>query len=659
MNFIINQDLYNNNNTIYKFNGVYRIDSKKNGYPLFADNDRLKFTRKKEGKEEGFRIIPSDYSNLYFIESKPFNRRLTIKDIDEISLLEKHGSEILEEVYWNIIQINDKEFLIQNNYSKNFIEIIEKSYHEYYPKCSKNLTEITEKNKIQLEQVSDSFKFTFFKLCEEVQLKPEHIEIIEKEPIDVVIKYIDLSDKSLNREGIKQTKKDEENEELRYSVRSILENIPWIRKIFILMPNEKVKYFKPIEEIKDKFVYVNDKEYLGFDSANSNAFQYNLYNMKKFGISDNFLLMDDDCFFGKPINKSQFFYYDEEKRKVLPSVVTDEFTELIKEEVLNEYNKLSRRRFRIKLQSFFGWKLSQLTAFKLLLEEFESPLVNAGFNHNAIPLNIDDMKEIYEFIKNKYHNANDTLYSKERTSYDLQPQSLFNSYLLNVKKRKVNSIPWVYFDLGALEGKNFNIEMFVINTSGDRIYHENQYLYAKKVLKEKFDKPTPYEIIIDNNLKDISINNNNNNLTDNDRSINSTQILQKSDDSFNKLNEDYQKLVESYKKMNETFQQKSIELNNKIESLVNQINIITNESEKRNNFLIKENSEKKYNDLLFYFKIVIIFLIIVVFGFIINIIYCICSKKEKNSEIYQIPTTIDIDKKHNESNAEEENINFK
>ena len=77
MNFIINQDLYNNNNnnTIYKFNAVYRIDSKKNGYPLFADNDRLKFTRKKEGKEEGFRIIPSDYSNLYFIESKPFNRR--------------------------------------------------------------------------------------------------------------------------------------------------------------------------------------------------------------------------------------------------------------------------------------------------------------------------------------------------------------------------------------------------------------------------------------------------------------------------------------------------------------------------------------------------------------------------------------------------------
>ena len=38
--------------------------------------------------------------------------------------------------------------------------------------------------------------------------------------------YIDLSDKTLNREGIKQINKDEDNEELRYSVRSILKYIP-------------------------------------------------------------------------------------------------------------------------------------------------------------------------------------------------------------------------------------------------------------------------------------------------------------------------------------------------------------------------------------------------------------------------------------------------
>ena len=112
-------------------------------------------------------------------------------------------------------------------------------------------------------------------------MKKENIwNIVEKEPIDVFIKYIDLSDKTLNRTGIKQIYKDEDNEELWYSVRSILKNIPWVRKIFIVMPNKNVRYFKPIEEINDKIVYVNDKDFLGYDSANIFAFSFSLYKME-------------------------------------------------------------------------------------------------------------------------------------------------------------------------------------------------------------------------------------------------------------------------------------------------------------------------------------------------------------------------------------------
>ena len=38
--------------------------------------------------------------------------------------------------------------------------------------------------------------------------------LIEKEPIDVLIKYIDLKDPDLNRNGIHQIDKDYDNEEL-------------------------------------------------------------------------------------------------------------------------------------------------------------------------------------------------------------------------------------------------------------------------------------------------------------------------------------------------------------------------------------------------------------------------------------------------------------
>ena len=142
------------------------------------------------------------------------------------------------------------------------------------------------------------------------------------------------------------------------------------------MPNERVKFFKPIEQISDKFVYVKDKDLVGFDSANSYVFQFNLFKLSNFGITENFILMDDDYFIGKPINKTEFFYYDEKEKKVLPSIVTDDFTELIKDNVLKEYKKISFRVNRFNLHSFFGWKLSQLSVFKLLLEQFPPPLIN-------------------------------------------------------------------------------------------------------------------------------------------------------------------------------------------------------------------------------------------------------------------------------------------
>ena len=46
-------------------------------------------------------------------------------------------------------------------------------------------------------------------------------KIIENEAIDILIKYIDLRDPSLKRNGIHQIEKDFDNEELRYSIRSI------------------------------------------------------------------------------------------------------------------------------------------------------------------------------------------------------------------------------------------------------------------------------------------------------------------------------------------------------------------------------------------------------------------------------------------------------
>ena len=91
-------------------------------------------------------------------------------------------------------------------------------------------------------------------MFEEVHNSKEDIELIENEPIDVLIKYIDLTNVTNEIKEIQQLNKNKSNDELKYCVRSILKNIPWIRKIFILMPNKEVSFFIDYELIKELLI---------------------------------------------------------------------------------------------------------------------------------------------------------------------------------------------------------------------------------------------------------------------------------------------------------------------------------------------------------------------------------------------------------------------
>ena len=631
---------YADNQKSTKFNAIYRIDCLDKLYRLIIRNNQIEFRTSKGGKEESFRIMESGHIiNSYYIESMLLNKRIGIDDKGSLLLYDINDLKNQEKTIWNFIEINDNKYLIQNFHNKKFLNINSREEIQelknskkvnakiYYPEC------ITDLNLDNLNSIENKYKFSFFKLYEEVKIKPEHIPIIEKEPVDVLIKYIDLTDKTLNRKGITQTEKDEDNEELRYSVRSILQYIPWVRKIFILMPNEKVKYFKPINEISSKFVYIKDKDLLGFDSASSVVFQLNLHKMEKFGLSENFILMDDDYFFGKPIKKTQFFYYDETQKKVIPSIVTDDFTEMVKKDIDNEYKKIYRNIRIIKPYFFEGWKISQLSSYKLLLENYKSPLVNAGFSHNAIPLNIRDLKEIYDLVKNKYPDANKLLNEKERSNIDLQPQSLFNSYMLNVKKRKVNTIPSVYYDLASLDNQNLDIEMFVINTSGDKKYTQKHFEKAREILEKKFGAPTPYEIPINKANKSISNRyknrNRNNKIVNNKINMNNVNKKNNNDyvkrSDFNKLKTNFEDILKVYKQLEKEFKGIIKERNKMKKYIREEITKIMKEIKdmdyKFKNSTYKKEELQNYNFYKNSFKITLVILILVIISIIFYLYY--------------------------------------
>ena len=636
---------------IENLKGIYIISSIKNDNKLsegsyfkviFDNSYSNKYTTK-----YFFDIIPLD-SNVYHIVSKTSNQLLSLDNKNNIILINKNNNINMDNIYWNIIKIKDDEYFIRNNKTKNFIE-----NNFYLPKCLKDISNII--NETKYNNITSNYIFKLIKIYEEAETKPEHMKYIDEEPVDVVIKYIDLSDKTLNRTGIHQILKDEDHEELRYSVRSVFENIPWFRKIIIVMPNDKVKYFKPIEEIKNRIVYIKDKDVMGFDTASIYCFHLYLWNLSNFNVSENIILMDDDYFIGKPIKKSSFFYYDEKLKKVLPNVISDEYKILNKNFVNNEYNKYFDKKDRINPHTREGWNIQTYSSYKLLSDNYPEPLIDVSFTHNALSINLNYVKDIYNLVKEKYEFADILLYSKVRTVYDIQFQTFYNIFALNIKKSKVHIISRKFIDLRQLRRASLDYDLFVINTSGENRYTQNEFINLKKTLEKKFNKPSPCEIIeekIENSKNDNKTNNYSNltnianktniiNKTNNNNKTNiNNEINLNYDSIINKINSiiDLNKDVEKNKKENEDLKRENKYLKDLIIKLL---------KTKDNKNTVQDTNKKKNSLMVYIIFLIIFFIIFIILLKIFNITISI--KYSKNS--YNNIKEISISNYENERNS--------
>ena len=570
-------------------------------------------------------IINSD--NYYCIEDKDNHKRIGITnqrgDLGFYSQIDYNTKIPEDNSLWNIFPIIKEE--------KKGKEITKKVY--YYLKNKGNgkfLTYSDDKKKLKCEfdnekKLSNKNYFILNKMYREKNPN-ESSEILEKEPIDVLIKYIDLSDPNLKREGISQIKKDEENGEIKYVIRSIIKNIPWIRKIFILMPNEKIKYFKDPEEINDKIIYVKDKDILGFDSASSPAFQFNLWKMKEFGMSENFILMDDDYFIGKPLEKSNFFY--EEDGKVYPALITGDYYEMSKAALETAIRPLIAKINNIGAHTPNGFSIMQKSSLLFLYDIFGNddtrqgqPLIEASFSHNAISVKQSDIKEIYDLIVKLYPYADETLKAKIRHIRSLQPQTIFLSYPKNKYDRRVKIVSSKFYDLTQFKGK-IESHLYVINTS-DKKYNQNYYVNEIKKLQELYPEKTIYERDENDNKKEKLNTQNKENTANKNPKLDEKKEEkkeEKKDVSSEILNEDVVKYLNNILNEKEEYKNELNGIKNKIEFLLQEYkdskkeieNLIHNYNNiMKNNITSYENQNKSKNSSKFLFieiLIVIVFL---------------------------------------------------
>lgn len=145
-------------------------------------------------------------------------------------------------------------------------------------------------------------------------------------PIDLVYLWVDGCNidwqesklywqKKLNLADSKEnsTSRYVDNQELRFSLRSVEKNAPWINKIYIVTDGSIPKWLDLTKT--DKIKIVKHEEIMPEDALptfNSCAIEACIYNIK--GLSEHFLLANDDCFINKPIEPS--FFFDKKGRPI-------------------------------------------------------------------------------------------------------------------------------------------------------------------------------------------------------------------------------------------------------------------------------------------------------------------------------------------------------
>ena len=127
----------------------------------------------------------------------------------------------------------------------------------------------------------------------------------EKPPFNIDVVYTWAGEKKSSDERLSY------NNELKYSIRSVLKNAPWINRIFILMnPPKKIpswfnkEYSRKIT-VLDHYSTFHRKH---LPSTNSNAIETTIVNIP--GLSEYFIYMNDDFFISKPVSYLNFFTKD-------------------------------------------------------------------------------------------------------------------------------------------------------------------------------------------------------------------------------------------------------------------------------------------------------------------------------------------------------------
>lgn len=262
--------------------------------------------------------------------------------------------------------------------------------------------------------------------------------------------------------------------ELRFSLRSVHEYVPWARHVY-LVTDQQIPDWLNTEH--PKLQVIDHTELFGDDGRlptfNSHAIGSRLHHIP--GLSENYLYLNDDVMFGRPVGKNQFFYSNGLSKFFL-SKATLPYTDA----GFASPHEEARRNVVNLLEKEFGQTATQT------------------FFHTAIP----QRRMIMEELEGRYPDIFQTnLNSQFRSPDDFEINSWLHNYYGYLQGMAMPaSIRYDYFDLSdaGIAARMSKLlvsrdkDCFCVNDSANAL-PENQD-FVSEWLQYYFPRPSPFEI---------------------------------------------------------------------------------------------------------------------------------------------------------------------
>ncbi|MET9696551.1 stealth family protein [Streptomyces sp. NPDC006529] len=307
-------------------------------------------------------------------------------------------------------------------------------------------------------------------------------------PVDVVYTWVDGDDPEWRRRRREQGGEGYHAEsanparylnrdELRYSLRSVEQHAPWVRRIFLVTDRQRPQW---LEEGHPRITVVDHREIFDDPAAlptfNSHAIESRLHHID--GLAEHFLYFNDDMFLGRPVTPRDFFLSNGMTRAFLSPSQIPRSEVTPGDRPVNAAAKNNRR----LLEELFGTTLVQ------------------KLRHAPYPLRRSVLAEIEERFAGP-HRA--TTFSRFRSATDLSvPSSLYHYYAYLTGRAVPSDIAFAYLPLDRPQiERRLNIllarrdrQAFCINdTVSDGHDQERQARMVQDFLRAYFPVPGPFE----------------------------------------------------------------------------------------------------------------------------------------------------------------------